>query len=162
MSATTDGAIDITVRVQKIDLYWQIVRSMCRFPVGLLIIAPFSYIIYDDVRSGRNLYASFMPLAFLLGIIPWFAVRNSPWSKQSVRLVFSDSGITTVLTSTSHFAEWSWIKTAVEDDRLIRVTYKNSFILIPKDQVAGPQLAAIREMLRRHLGKNARLHMISN
>jgi hypothetical protein len=152
--------IEITVRLGKSGLYWYWLKALTRFPTVLMVLVPIGYLISLEARSGGTFYNTIWFSLFYFVAAPWafilLAYRNT-FLKNTVRYIFSNSGISTAVASASSFVEWSWAARAIENRHHILLFLKNGFVLLPKNQMNQDEIASVRTVIRGHLKHKAAL-----
>jgi hypothetical protein len=160
MNPRAGTLIEVTVRLNKLSLYWYWMKALTRFPAVLGFLLPIALVAYNEARMDRGFYVTLGLSLFLFVGLPWAAIlllyRNT-LLKNPVRFTFSDSGISTVLPPVSNFVEWSFASRAIENSRYILIFLKNGFVLLPKDQMSESDVMAVRFMIGEHMKSNARL-----
>jgi len=158
--------LSFQIRYRSIDLYKAIFIAAIRRPRSWLSAIAFAAgMIIVTGPCNREMY-QLWPLFFLGGVVFTAivmllrarSVTKYPNILSPISFTFSDSGITTKYVNSRMEADWSLATGAFETAAFIFVgMQRGSFHPIPKAQLTNAQITRLREILRSHVSKKAKL-----
>lgn len=153
--------LTITIQLQKRLLFRAIFRKQITSLSGWVVPVMATAIAAVALRREPIgvVGAVFVGVAMLF-IFPWSlskASAKNPGALAPITYTFDESGVSAVYVNGETRSAWSLVVRAFETaNEVFVVMQSGSFHLIPKAQVNERELAALREILQRHLGAQAR------
>jgi hypothetical protein len=145
-------------------VYRALLREAFRTKVTYMLVIFFPVLIFNLFYETGHPLAGLLTAACLALLcafgLPALGTRRllrAPATSGGVTYVFSDSGVLAEYAGARNFAEWSYVRGALETSDDIIVRMARGFHLIPKSQITSEEAAELRGLLRGHVSTNVKL-----
>jgi hypothetical protein len=159
----TEQSTELTISVQlhTRDAYWATLLylfkvrrlvSVAVFVCGVAYVASLGYLVPAFIA------ASSIPLVFVLLWIQAAVSMRNPMMQSPIYHTFSPSGISSKFQGGHIALDWELVRSASETGKYVSIWAKGGLpMILPKSQVGEAELAALKNILQRHLKTGAKL-----